>query len=67
MHDKNGTPVKRGDIVLIPAVIVSASPNNDFCNLDVETLHGQRPDGRKNTIYALNTAQVILLEKKDGE
>ena len=49
MHDCNGTPLKKGDKVLIPAVVVECSEFDEYCNLSVETTLGRRPDGRKST------------------
>ena len=63
MHDKNGTALTIGDIVMIPARITQLSPQDDFCNVQVETLHGRRPDGMKETIYAINTGVLILVDK----
>jgi hypothetical protein len=63
MHDKNGSELKLGDTVLIPARITQLSPGEDYCNVQLETLHGRRPDGMKETIYAINTGVVVLHEK----
>ena len=67
MHDRNGTPLKAGDFVMIPGKIKNVSAGDEFCNVDVETTLGRRPDGEKNTLYALNTAQLILVEKGTDE
>lgn len=63
MHDRNGTPLKIGDIVMIPGKITQLSPSEEYCNVGVETLHGRRPDGAKETFYGINTAVVVLHEK----
>lgn len=59
MHDANGTPLKVGDRVIIPAVVKRVSPGADFCNVTVETTLGRKPDGHKETMSAINTAQVV--------
>lgn len=63
MHDKNGTPLKEGDIVLVPAIIKSLYPTEDYCNISLESVHGRRPDGVKEQIYAINTGVVILHDR----
>lgn len=63
MHDRNGTPLKKGDLVMIPAIITELSPNEDYCNVTVKTLDGRRPDGKEETISAINTAVMVLANK----
>lgn len=65
MHDRNGTPLRVGDIVLIAAKITSLQPGEDFCNVSAESLHGRRPDGQKETWYSFNTGTVVLCERGD--
>lgn len=62
MHDSNGTPLKKGDVVLIPAVITELHGGEDFCNVTVKTTHGRRPDGMPETISAINTGVLVLHE-----
>jgi hypothetical protein len=57
-HDQFGKPLQPGDVVNIPCVIKSISSEEGYCNVELETLHGRRPDGHKDTFSALNTAQV---------
>lgn len=59
MHDKNGTPLQKGDTVLIPAVITDLHETEDYCNVGVETVHGRRPDGAKERFSAINTAVMV--------
>ncbi len=64
MHDKNGTALKVGDVVMMPCKIkylYEGTP--DFCNVELETIHGRRPDGKQESFSAVNTAQVILLSR----
>jgi len=63
MHDRNGTPLKKGDVVLVSARITDLSAGEDYCNVQLETLAGRRPDGNKETISAINTAVVVLHER----
>lgn len=63
MHDKNGTELRVGDIVMIPARVTQLSPTDEYCNVQVETVHGRRPDGMKETVYAINTAVLILHDR----
>jgi hypothetical protein len=64
MHDRNGTPVKVGDIVMIPGRItqlVESTP--DYCNVSVESVHGRRPDGMKE-YFCINTGVLVLYERQ---
>lgn len=63
MHDRNGTPLKVGDLVMIPGKITTLQAGEDYCNVGVETVHGRRPDGMKETFYAINTGVLVLHEK----
>jgi len=63
MHDRNGTPLKIGDFVMIPGVITQLSESTeDFCNVTVETETGRRPDGKKESLSAINTGVLVLVE-----
>jgi hypothetical protein len=65
MHDRNGTPLKVGDLVMIPARITNLSESTpDYCNVSAESLHGRRPDGAKET-FCINTG-VTVLHHRDG-
>lgn len=64
MHDKNGTELKVGDIVLMPATITHLSPEEDYCNVTIETIHGGRPNGKKSTMSAINTAVLVLHDRQ---
>lgn len=63
MHDKNGTLLQKGDIVLVPAVITSLSEGEEYCNVGIETLYGRRPDGAKESMTAINTAVLVLHDR----
>lgn len=65
MHDAKGRELKKGDIVLIPAVITETYATEDFCNLSVETILGRRPDGAKERFSAFNTAVVLRANPGD--
>lgn len=67
MHDKNGTELKKGDVVLIPAVITELSGGEDFCNVSLESVHGRRPDGCKEYFGAINTGVLVLHERANKE
>ena len=65
MHDRNGTALKVGDIVMVEAVIQSLTDGSeDYCNVSLETLDGRRPDGAKERIYAINTGVLLLVTNK---
>ncbi len=66
MHDHNGTPLKVGDKVFIPATITNCTgdPTGKYCNVNVETdyLMGQDDPGAYKTTITLNAGQVVLVE-----
>jgi hypothetical protein len=67
MHDRNGTELKVGDIVSVPCVIRSLNDGSEtFCNVELETQYGRRPDGETNRFSAVNTGQVVLLQRPHG-
>lgn len=66
MHDKNGTELKKGDVVLVPAVVTELHGGEDFCNVTLQTVHARRPDGLKETVSAINTGVVVLHERPAG-
>jgi hypothetical protein len=59
MHDANGTPINKGDRVLIPCEVLEVYPGPDYCNVSVRTTLGRRPDGQRETFSAINTAQLV--------
>ena len=63
MHDRNGKELKKGDKVIIEAIITHLDPTEDYCNVNLETVHGRRPDGIKETIHAINTAVLDKVEE----
>lgn len=58
MHDANGTPLAKGDTVLIPAKIVDLQAGEEFCNVSLETVLGRRPDQAHDTM-CINTGTVV--------
>lgn len=67
MHDKNGTELKKGDVVLVPAVITELQAGEDYCNVTIQSVHGRRPDGSKETISAINTGVLVLHDRPATE
>ena len=63
MHDRNGTPLKAGDRVMLEAIITQISSTEDYCNVSLKTVEGRRPDGTFETIGGINTAVLTLLGK----
>ena len=63
MHDKNGTLLKKGDIVNVPCVIDSLDATENCCNVCLVSVHGRRPDGVKEKIHAANTGICVLVER----
>ena len=65
MHDANGTPLKVGDVVMIPAVVTQLHAGENYCNVSVETVFGRRPDGLKENLSAINTGVLVLHQKSE--
>lgn len=63
MHDRNGTELRTGDRVLVECTIAELSPSEDYCNVDLETISGRRPDQHKERISGINTGVVTLLSR----
>jgi hypothetical protein len=64
MHDRNGTELKKGDIVLITAEIMDLYAGDEYCNTSLRTVHGRRPDGAQEHIGAINTGVLTLLQRR---
>jgi len=70
MHDKNGTPLKVGDKVMIPATIVEVQAHPDFCNATVRPrfwARGMRGSCDREERMVVNTGQLVLLERPDAQ
>ncbi len=65
MHDRTGRKLKVGDSVVIPGVITAVSETDDYCNVNVETTHGRKPDGAKENIGGINTNVLIKVNADD--
>lgn len=61
MHDRNGTPLKVGDIVTVKMRIRDVYPTSDYCNITFESVEGRKPDGMKEVLTG-NAAVVVLQE-----
>ena len=61
MHDRNGTPLKVGDIVTLKMKITATSPGEDYCNVTAQSIDFRKPDGMKET-YVGNSAVLVLQE-----
>jgi hypothetical protein len=65
MHDARGRELKQGDRVLIPAVVKQCYGGEDYCNVEIETAFGRRPDGDKEQWSAVNTG--VMLRANEGD
>lgn len=65
MHDARGRELRVGDQVLIPAVVTDVSATEEYCNVQLRTVYGRRPDGIHERIQAINTA--VLHRSNDGD
>lgn len=65
MHDARGKALKVGDLVMIPAVVTELCETEDYCNVTVKSQIGRRPDGVKETWYAVNTGIMLKVSADD--
>lgn len=63
MHDKNGTPIKTGNKVIVEGIIGETYATTDFCNVQI-LIGYDRPHAADNvqSVLTLNSRQVELLE-----
>lgn len=66
MHDRNGTPLKVGDTVVLELVITSeGSTGEDYCNVNAQSTVGRKPDGLLE--HFSGNAAVLLLTRRNGD
>jgi len=63
MHDRNGTPLKKGDKIMIEYIITGIISGEGYCNISARSVLGRKPDGERE-YFSGNTAVVLLVEKK---
>ena len=67
MHDRNGTLIQEGDVVLIQAKVTAAYGGADYCNVTLavgfEKEHG--PDNVQSSL-TVNTRQTVLFDRPAG-
>lgn len=65
MHDRNGTPLAKGDVVVIKARIIDTQAAEEYCNVNLEigfeAEHG--PHNVHTSLSSINTRQLLLVEK----
>lgn len=66
MHDMNGTELKVGDKVYIPATVLETSASEEFCNVKLEFRNSPAPksDPERRDYQWMNTNQVFLSKRK---
>lgn len=57
MHDINGAKLEVGDRVLVEMKVTSVSADQDYCNVQLDTVHPMPGNGLKSCL-TLNTKQV---------
>ena len=64
MHDRNGTLLTVGDVVLVEATVVRAFVDKEYCNLSL-SIGGDRPHGPHNVwiTATINARQTMLFRK----
>lgn len=66
-HDANGTPLQKGDRVLIPAVITSLRPGGGAFNVDVRTELGRGRARGNDEFYALGSDQIVKFRNAEPD
>lgn len=68
MHDRNGTPVKKGDVVLIQARIKDVTGGVDYCNATLEIgFEAEHGPANITGSVTVNTRQTLLFESAKAE
>jgi hypothetical protein len=65
MHDAKNRPLKKGDRVLLPAIITQLGATPDYCNVTIESDFCRRPDGVKERISGINTGVLLRANPED--
>jgi hypothetical protein len=64
MHDRNGTPLKVGDKVMLPGTITDLQAYTDYCNATVTLLPMRGSTSGQS--WCGNTGQTVLVERHDA-
>lgn len=62
-HDKNGQEIWTGDRVTMEFEVVSVVATEDYCNVNLRSVEGMPPLGKKTELGAVNTRQVVKVAK----
>lgn len=64
MHDRNGTPIQKGDVVLLEATVKELYGGDDYCNVQLG-IGADKPHGADNVqaSVTINTRQTVLLKR----
>lgn len=66
MHDRNGTPIKAGDIVLIEAKIAEVYACEDYCNARIAIgFDKEHAPDNVTSFVTINTRQLLLSKKSN--
>jgi len=65
MHDRNGTLLKNGDVVIVEGIVGGMYACDDYCNVSVKIGH-DKPHGPANvqSTLTLNARQLLLLKRE---
>lgn len=61
MHDMNGTPLQKGDTVLVKFVVEETGTSDEFCNVFLRTTEPMFP-GDRHDAYLFNAKQVVKVD-----
>lgn len=62
MPDKNGQPIKKGDLVSVLFEIEECSADQDYCNCTIKTVDPM-PGNGSQSVLTLNTRQVSRVSR----
>lgn len=57
-HDRDGTLLKVGNTVMVPARVKAIQDTEEYCNVTLETLQPMHPGDSRSTLV-LNAKQVV--------
>lgn len=58
-HDANGNVLAVGDIVNIPCVVKEVYSVDDYCNVELESVHDFYPDKDRKEHFTINAKMVV--------
>lgn len=63
MHDRNGTELKKGDVVALEGVVEELTGGEDYCNVSIRCTSNVRPNPTRFDLHTVNTNELYLVKR----